>query len=761
VVILINVVLYKQFCYFLCTFRDFNFNKMNQDKPIFVGRVNEIRDIKDFISDHDKGIVIIKGHTDMGKTALSEELERHFDNEDGVYCGRHRIEFSNEPVRPLLLVLAELIGQLSKDEKGGGLQLAKDILTHEINWSQGMEVGKAFIKDFASALKLKGTFEKVTDIAGEAVEDESITAKTSGLLAEHKESVRATFIRLLKTISEKSSSDCRFVSIIDQVEYADNVLWEFLVDAARSLPERFFLVLTVNHEKREGQMFLDDHEAELQNLDPYIKELEGLTDDDIKELIKIKRGVRKTPAEIADVRRITGGRPLLLISWIDSEEFDKSVIDERIKKYDGFFKKKLEILSKDANKLAVMLSILPMPMPAGLEDYAMLMDTNLQECQNHIKELVRRGVFKGDWRGCWFDHELIKDYIVDNTHSAIHKQNAEKIMKIITERYPDSLNISKELPLYSVVAHLLSHTENYKNCIDYNLELGKVYFSTSSYVLALESLKKTLIASKKSTDRKNEGTSLNNIGLVYMKWGKYDEAIRYLNEALDMLREVGDRVGEGTSLNNIGEVYRSWGKYDEAIRYLNEALDMLREAGDRAGEGTTLRNIGEVYRAWGKYDEALKKYKESLEIHREVENRAGEGPALNNIGLVYEVWGKYDEAIKYYKESLEIHREVENRFEEGTTLNNIGAVYRLWGKHDEAIKYLNMSLEISREVGNRTGEAITCFNIGCLCFNKKDLINAEKCIESAYNIAVETGMGEIGQIKETLDVVRGAKKMTS
>ncbi|MFQ5585927.1 MAG: tetratricopeptide repeat protein [Thermodesulfobacteriota bacterium] len=529
---------------------------MSQDKPIFVGRTDELQAITDFIHSRDSGVVIIKGHTDMGKTALSEELARCLENENGAYCGHHCIEFSDEPARPLLLVLAALIGQMSRDEKHGGLKLAKEILTYDISWSQGKEVSKVLFKDIVGALRLKGTYEKVVDIAEEAVEDASVTATVSGLLAEQKESVRAAFIRLLKTIAEKNDRECRFVLIVDQVECGEDVLWDFLVDAARSLPRGFYLVLTVNHEKKKGEMFFDRYRGTLQNLEPLDMELGGLTRGDIESLIEIKQSVHKTPGEVEEVRRLTGGRPLLVLSWIDSEEFDRSVIDKRIVKYDSFFEEKLASLSNDAYSLAAILSILPMQLPGGLEDYAILMEMDMQECHGLVRELRKYGIFKRDQRECWFDHDLIKEYIVRVVDQPVHKVNAGKVLNFLSERYPDSLDITKNLSLYSFRASLITYGEEYKQCIDDNLSLGDNYYRTSSYVSALESYLKALAASRRGHDRKNEGTTLNNIGLVYRSWDRYDEAIKHYEESLAICRGVGDRAGEAiTSCNIVGSVY--------------------------------------------------------------------------------------------------------------------------------------------------------------------------------------------------------------
>jgi tetratricopeptide (TPR) repeat protein len=220
---------------------------------------------------------------------------------------------------------------------------------------------------------------------------------------------------------------------------------------------------------------------------------------------------------------------------------------------------------------------------------------------------------------------------------------------------------------------------------------------------------------RKSTDRRGESRTLNNIGLVYADMGRSDSALAYYRQALPLARGSSDRAGEAGTLHNMGSVYRDLGRSDSALAYYRQALPVTLAAGDRAGEAATLNSIGYVYADFGRRDSALAYYRQALPVARAADRPAVEATTLNNIGSVYIDLGPRDSALAYLRQALRISREVVNdRPGEATTLNNIGTVYSDLEPPDSALAYFRQALAIYREVGNREGEAMALVNIGAV-----------------------------------------------
>ncbi len=682
--------------------------KKTAKKNVFVGREEEIRTIKNLIKKESKANMLISGLTGMGKTELTIRIKELLSHDKLIHCGSYRVESKLEdPVNPFLVALFEVLESITRRTPAKTkLKWLKNIFAEDV-WKKTKGIGAAVAKDGLSSI-LKNLKEKV-EIGKTSSELERILKDASSvwyskstldkLLVENKPAVINIYLGLLRQISEQSPNGHKFVLIFDQVENTSEVFQEFLKSIARNLPDKFYLLFALNHEVKEGVEFLNQHRADLMFFKTKPVELEGLTNLEIRRLIEEMRGVYKTPDEVEKVRRLSDGRPLMIIQWINSTDFDISVIDEEKLSLYGYYGDNLNATGSEAKKLATILSLLPLPLKGGLEDYAGIMGIRNFECEELLGKLESKNIFRRFERVCWFSHELIKEYVFNNTDDAIKKDSALQIINYLKKKYKRQITAPPLTTTQTVYAQLLPFTEDYQTSFDQNYDLGQYHYWISAYEIAKRHFENALEASEHLKDQSKLGHLLDYLGLVYQAWGRYDAAIKYHERSLKIREEVGDRKEEGVTLNNIGMVYEAWGKYDQAIEYYKKDLKICQKTGDRQGEGVTLNNIGMVYDAWGKYDQAIEYYKKSLKIKEEVGDRQGEGVTLNNIAAVYHAWGKYDQAIEYYEKSLKITEEVGDRKGEGVTLNNIGLVHKAWGKYDQAIEYYKKSLKILEEIG--------------------------------------------------------------
>jgi tetratricopeptide (TPR) repeat protein len=671
-------------------------------KDVFVGREEEIETIKNVIRDNPKANILISGLTGMGKTELAIQIKKLLSQDKSLHCGSYRVESKLEdPVNPFLVALFEVFQSITQKEPAKSkLKWFKNVFAKEM-WKKRKDIGVAVVKDGVGTIvknieeKLKlevgETTSTLADIMKDASAEWSTKSTLDKLLLENKEAVITTYLALLRQISEQSPDGHKFVLIFDQVENTSELFQEFLISVARNLSDKFYLIFALNHEVKDGVEFRNKHKANLMFFETKEVELPGLSIPDIKDLIEKTRGVYQTPDVLEKVRKLSDGRPFFIIQWLNSKDFDLSVIDEKKFRLYGYYADNLNAVGSEAKKLATVLSLLPFPLKAGLEDYAGIMGIRNFECEELLGKLESKNIFRKFERVCWFSHELIKEFILNNTDDVIKKDSALQIINYLRKKYKKQIEAPKPTEEKSVYADLLPFTNDYQTSFDQNYGLGMYHYGISSYNIAKEYFENALQSATKLKDRQNEGMTLNNIGAIYKAWGKYDQAIEYYKKDLEICQETGDRQGEGVSLNNIASVYYAWGKYDQAIEYYTKSLNITKEVGDRKQEGVTLNNIGMVYKAWGRYDQAIEYYKRSLKIFEDVGDRKSEGGTLNNIGEIYRAWGKYDQAIECYKKDLKICQETGDRQGEGVSLNNIGMVYDAWGKYDQAIEYYKRS----------------------------------------------------------------------
>jgi tetratricopeptide (TPR) repeat protein len=273
--------------------------------------------------------------------------------------------------------------------------------------------------------------------------------------------------------------------------------------------------------------------------------------------------------------------------------------------------------------------------------------------------------------------------------------------------------------------------------------ISQIFKARGDYETALDYLKQSLKIQREIGNRSGEGTTLNNISQIFQARGDYETALDYLKQSLAIAKEIGDRNGEGTTLNNISQIFQARGDYETALDYLKQSLKIQKEIGDRRGEGITLNNISLIFKARGDYETALDYLKQSLLIRREIGDRSGEGTTLNNISQIFQARGDYETALDYLKQSLAIAKEIGDRRNEGGLLNNISLIFKARGDYETALDYLKQSLLIRREIGDVTGMCATLFNIGSTHWTKEEHQEAVAMWVQTYVIAKQIDLAEV------------------
>jgi C4-dicarboxylate-specific signal transduction histidine kinase len=244
----------------------------------------------------------------------------------------------------------------------------------------------------------------------------------------------------------------------------------------------------------------------------------------------------------------------------------------------------------------------------------------------------------------------------------------------------DSLKMAAESVNDSIRAKVLS-------------EVAKELLKQSKYEEAIETYQNAFLIYKKLGKRKEEATTLINIGNVFNAKGIYAEALNYYYKALPVEEEIQDIEGICFALNNIAAIFYFQKNYKEALSFNLKALEKRKESNDKIGETASLNNVGAVYFSLEKYDSARAYYEETLRLSREIGRKQGESNALNNIGEIYAKQGRFKEALDNYEKSLQIERELKSKQGEAYILNNIALIYYAQSQYLKSIDYLQQALK--------------------------------------------------------------------
>jgi predicted ATPase/DNA-binding winged helix-turn-helix (wHTH) protein len=250
------------------------------------------------------------------------------------------------------------------------------------------------------------------------------------------------------------------------------------------------------------------------------------------------------------------------------------------------------------------------------------------------------------------------------------------------------------------------------------------------------------------------GLALNAAGNMAYGQADYPAALALYEESLVINRKLGSRKGMACCLNNLANVANDQGDHAAARARHEEALAIERELGHRWGIAVSLSNLGNVAYQQDDYRAAGAWYEESLAIMRELGDQWGIALSLSSLGNVAYEQGDYRAAGARHEETLAIMSELGDRFGIAYSLEVLAAVVaalssslraaRIWGAAERLRTEIGSPLPPSeqRRYDRRVAAARAALG-DCAAFDRAwqqgRALTLEQAIELALKESVEGG----------------------
>ena len=371
------------------------------EPTIFVGREEERKTIHRLIAERDKVVICIKGRSKMGKTHLVKKIHEELADEPHIFATSYQFRSKLEDaVFPFAASLGELVR--GAETKEGTVDKARRLvqaLAAEPTKTALRMAGAAYRAGKAGILnKMKEYFqyeeivEEAASILEETLQQAGKFPELDELLAQARPAVISSYLGLLENLSDHADPEDRYVFLFDQIEHAPEAALEFLMTLVRELPPRCFLLFSLNIEHPHGGEIWGENQSEFQANDVEVLEVEPLGQEEIQALIRARGKVVPSLDLLHEAELATGGRPLSLDDWIQSDDFDKGII-RKDTKFEAYQLERFAACSSEARRLAQALAMLPQAPPRGLKDYSTIFETSALEAEEWLKELVRQNIF--------------------------------------------------------------------------------------------------------------------------------------------------------------------------------------------------------------------------------------------------------------------------------------------------------------------------------------------------------------------------------
>jgi predicted ATPase len=160
---------------------------------------------------------------------------------------------------------------------------------------------------------------------------------------------------------------------------------------------------------------------------------------------------------------------------------------------------------------------------------------------------------------------------------------------------------------------------------------------------------KSLQMARSLGDKHSEAFSLSILGGFTLLQGNLGEAIPLLEQSLALYRELGDKAGQASTIDWLS-INNS--DLERAAAFAREGLGLCRELGDLAGVASILTTLARLTYARGDFSSPAPWLEEVLSLSRQLGDQPREEEALITYGTLSYWQGDYQRAIAFYEEGI-------------------------------------------------------------------------------------------------------------
>ncbi len=217
-------------------------------------------------------------------------------------------------------------------------------------------------------------------------------------------------------------------------------------------------------------------------------------------------------------------------------------------------------------------------------------------------------------------------------------------------------------------------------------ELAWVFYRNMNLTLASQNIEKAQVVFKRVKQELRLSSCLNVKGLIQMKKGNFDSSLYYHQLSLRERTRIGDKVALSSSLFNIGELFANRKEYTKALAYLWRGAKIDESIGDNNGRSSYYYQIGKIYNIIGYFDSAKFYLDKALKFA--IPSSANENLRNSYFEMAdfLQKSGKPSEANSYYRKFIELSDSISSK-QTSQSLASFRTLYEV-GKKEQEIDLL-------------------------------------------------------------------------
>lgn len=213
-----------------------------------------------------------------------------------------------------------------------------------------------------------------------------------------------------------------------------------------------------------------------------------------------------------------------------------------------------------------------------------------------------------------------------------------------------------------------------------------------------------------------------------------EAANRWFKDSLRLYRSLGDDWGAAKALTGFGEVAYRLGNYDEAINYYKNSLDKLRVLGDPRGCANCLAELSSAVFRLGRLEEGDVYLRECMDLYVRVGDRVGMARGFKEMGRRYAWYGRFDKAEQAMGKAEAIYMELGYLHDLAFVRTTVGFATVLAGRYEQTISQSEKVIPLTEKMNFHRLTGVAYFVSGCAKLAQCKFIQAKEDLEKAADI---------------------------
>ena len=265
--------------------------------------------------------------------------------------------------------------------------------------------------------------------------------------------------------------------------------------------------------------------------------------------------------------------------------------------------------------------------------------------------------------------------------------------------------------------------------LDHGLTEYSVGHTENSKIVLLEAL--ALAEKEQNDERKTEAFWRLSRQADFA--GDVKEALQWSHQALKLARATGNRIYEARIMRSLGVETYHIGDPDGSIQWLEQARELQRSIGDRLGVSLTEVSLLVAYYEKGAWDKLIDTAKESIPIMDATGNIVNAAIARHNHALGLYALGKREMARRILERVLTDVLDYKANQQIGLTRNVLGLVEEDDGNLEEALELYQNAVRDAEQIQAEDNKAYAQHDLGAMLTRLNRLEEAIPLLKSAHS----------------------------